>query len=459
MVVPPAFTHRDEGTPESQWWASSRWDDVPTVDLSAVAERYTRVLIVSAHPDDETLGVGATMADLATMGVPITVMVVTDGEKCLTDASEESQTLMGRRRRDEVKEAVGILASDARLLHLGLPDGDLTSREAQLSEEITRLSDANTLILAPWINDGHPDHDALGRAAITASCASGAQVVHFPIWVWHWGTPEVLQWEPLVIAEASMAGCRTKRDAVASFTSQLYSSGAPIIGEGMRARSRRLLEVLIDAHGALPLVSTDTRVRNQDARSARFDDMYDDGPDPWNNGGSFYEGRRRELILAMLGSTRYRRVLELGCADGFLTAALVTRADEVLSCDTSSQAVAAARMNAPTAAVLRGDLPGVIPDTPQHFDLIVISEVGYFLSATELLATLRRALAALAPGGELLLCHWQHPTRHVPLDGALVHQQARDFLGSEPKAVMRDADVCVEIWGDGPSVAVKEGRA
>lgn len=466
-VTPPAFTHRDAGTAESVWWSAKEWDQVPTLDVSAIAARYRNVLIVSAHPDDETLGAGGLMSDLADLGVGITVAVATAGEKCQPNLSTPQQRLMAVRRRREVEQAIGGLTSQARLVHFDLPDGDLALHEPHLCREITELSGVDTLILAPWTGDGHTDHDALGRAAIAASHTSGSAIVHFPIWLWHWGTPDILPWEHLVAAETSLVGCWRKRGAVGAFTSQLHpTSGGPgepdvppILGASMRARSRRLVEVLIDEHRALPVLSPGHRTQVNLARSDRFDDMYNDGPDPWNNLASFYETRRRALILAMLGSARYARVLELGCADGFLTAALVARAGEVFAFDTSRRAVAAARVNAPAATVEHGDLPDVIPDdTVQPFDLIVVSEVGYFLTGTELLATLRRARAALAPGGELVLCHWQHPTHRVPLDGVLVHEQAQDFMGVEPRAKHCDGDLCIEIWGDSPSVAALEGR-
>jgi len=466
-VTPPAFTHRDPGTAESVWWSAREWDDVPTLDISAIAARYRNVLIVSAHPDDETLGAGGLMTDLADLGVSITVAVATAGEKCQPNLSTSQQQRMAVRRRREVEQAIGGLTSQARLVHFELPDGDLALHEPHLCREITELSGADTLILAPWTGDGHADHDALGRAAIAASHANGSAIAHFPIWLWHWGTPDMLAWEHLVAAETSLVGCWRKRGAVGAFTSQLHPTNGgqaeadvpPIIGASMRARSRRLVEVFIDEHHALPVFSPSHHTQLHLDRSDRFDDMYDDGPDPWKNVGSFYEKRRRELILAMLGSARYARVLELGCADGFLTAALVARADTVLAFDTSRRAVAAARVNAPAATVERGDLPDLLSDAAvQRFDLIVLSEVGYFLTATELLATLRRARAALNPAGELVLCHWQHPTHRVPLDGVLVHEQARDFMGVEPRAKHRDGDLRIDIWGDAPSVAALEGR-
>ncbi len=53
-------------------------------------------------------------------------------------------------------------------------------------------------------------------------------------------------------------------------------------------------------------------------------------------------------------------------------------------------------------------VPDELPEGP--FDLVVLAEVGYFVTPVDLLATLRRCEAALTVGGELLLCHWQHST-------------------------------------------------
>ncbi len=466
-MTAPKFTHREAGTAESAWWNSPRWDAVPIVDVAALARRYPRVLIASAHPDDETLGAGGLLTDLADLGVSITVLIATSGERCQPHLSAPERNRMAARRRREVEQAVLGLAPHAEMLHLGLPDTNLSLHQERLTTELCELSDADTLILAPWRDDGHTDHDALGRAAIEASRSTGAGIVHFPIWLWHWGVLATLPWAESVATETSVEGIRRKRAALDCFTSQLYPTSADpgepdvpaILGPSARARSRRLVEVLIDEHHVLPIQSSADRATRRAARTGRFDAMYDAGPDPWRNTGSFYEERRRNLVMAMLGRARYGRVLELGCADGFVTSALLERADEVHSFDGSPRAVSLAQANAPAARVECGELPDAIPLDTVRFDLVVLSEVGYFLTATELLSTLRRARAVLTPGGELVLCHWQHATRHVPLDGILVHQQARDMMGEAPRARHLDEDLCIEIWGEGPSVAREEGRA
>ncbi|UJH70139.1 bifunctional PIG-L family deacetylase/class I SAM-dependent methyltransferase [Ornithinimicrobium sp. INDO-MA30-4] len=458
------FRHEDEGISEAVWWSTPQWEDVPILDLVATASRFSTVLVAAAHPDDETIGVGGLLADLAALELPITVLMGTNGERSQPGLEESGRSRLGDQRRHEVQRAVEKLASHAHLSHLNLPDARLSEHEEELMQAIVNRSDEATLILAPWTDDGHTDHDSLGRAAQRAAKITGAVVVHFPIWMWHWSEPASVPWSRMVAAEPSRVACWLKRAALEEFASQRMPSNvnfdhppvAAILSGTLLARARRLIETLIDPGAELPVLSREDRDSRTITRSATFDEMYDAGSDPWGNAQSFYEQRRRSLLLAALGRARYERILELGCADGHVTSALVNRAEEVVAIDTSPRAVAAARLAAPAADITAGNLPNDIPH--EQFDLVILSEVGYFLTATELIATLRRARAALVTGGELLLCHWQHPTKSVPLDGILVHEQARTVLGYSPSAQYRDGDLCIEVWADAPSIAESEGR-
>ncbi len=294
---------------------------------------------------------------------------------------------------------------------------------------------------------------------------SGADLAHYPIWLRHWGALEALPWPHVVASETSRAGAWRKRAALAEFPTQMSAWGdtasmggavAPVLGPEALDRARRLVEVLVDPTHALPRLPSDRLQRRAAARAQQFDRMYDAGDDPWAFDGFFYEERRRALVLALLGCRRYGRALEIGCADGRLTEALLERCDRVVALDTSHRAVKAAQGRAPGAGVVQGMAPADLPAGP--FDLVLLSEVGYFLTPLELLATLRRCEASLAPGGELVLCHWQHPTERVPLDGALVHEQAATVLTLERRATYLDEDVRIEVWGDGGSLARREGR-
>ncbi len=465
MSTPTAsFTHTEEGTPESIWWAATQWDEVPILDLHATAAAFSKVIVAAAHPDDETLGLGGLLTDLSKLGIPITVLVATAGERSQAGLRDADRSQLGIRRRREVEQAVSGLAPGASLTHLDMPDTHLDRHQDELARHIAQRADQSTLILAPWTDDGHADHDALGAAAIVAAGLAGAAVAHYPIWLWHWGQPATLPWSSMVATETSLVGCWRKRAALGAYVSQSAAPPdqtrpwpqAPILGSTAMARGRRLVESLIDPSGTLPTLAPHVRVNRNAERAATFDRMYDAGADPWHNATSFYEERRRALLLAMLGARRYGRVLELGCADGYLTAALADRADELLALDASERAVEAARVSTPHARIERAEVPRDIPRGP--FDLIVLSEVGYFLTPIELIQTVRRAETALAPGGELVLCHWQHPTNRVPLDGLLVHEHARCVIGRQLRARHIDEDLCIEVWGGAPSVAASEGR-
>lgn len=463
-IARASFDATGPGTSEEHWWSAPQWADVPIVDLAATAAAFRRVLVVAAHPDDETLGAGGLLADVADAGMDVTVLVATSGENSHQVADDVSSRQLGTRRRREVEHAVSVLAPAARIVHLGFRDGGLPEVLDRLVEAIADRADAETLVIAPWTHDGHSDHEAIGAAASLAASSASAAVVHYPIWFWHWADPSTLPWANVVGAHTSLVGCWRKRSALEAFTTQIRgwdqtpggSDTPPVLGPALLRRARRLVEILIDVAGVLPTLDAAQLNRLSRQRQDNLDRMYDSGPDPWGWAESFYERRRRSLLLAMLGRPHYPRVLELGCGDGHITSALVDRCDALYALDTSARAVQATASAAPGVTVTHGCLPADIPEG--SFDLIVISEVGYFLTAGELIATIGGAKTSLTEDGELLMCHWQHPTLGIPLDGVLVHDQARALMGSDPSAAYHDEDISIDVWTSAPSSAEREGR-
>ncbi|MFC6619345.1 hypothetical protein [Deinococcus radiophilus] len=73
-------------------------------------------------------------------------------------------------------------------------------------------------------------------------------------------------------------------------------------------------------------------------------------------------------------------------------------------------------------------MPDRLPVGP--FDLIVLSEVLYYLSVADLDVALDAVLARLEPGGTLLLVHWTPPVHDYPQTGDAVHEAALRRVGS-----------------------------
>jgi len=160
-----------------------------------------------------------------------------------------------------------------------------------------------------------------------------------------------------------------------------------------------------------------------------FEQLYASSPDPWHLTETPYERRKYELTIASLPDRTFRRAYEPGCSVGVLTELLVARCDEVIASDPVPRAVELARERVPAATVVEGSLPDSWPDG--SFDLIVLSEVLYYLTADDRAATLDAARDRLEPGGVLVSVHWRHPFAEAECDGDQVQREIEATPGLE----------------------------
>jgi SAM-dependent methyltransferase len=151
------------------------------------------------------------------------------------------------------------------------------------------------------------------------------------------------------------------------------------------------------------------------ASAGAFESMYQAAYDPWQFASSDYERGRYEAVLSLLRRARYRSAFEPGCSIGELTALLAPRCDQLLAIDVAPTAIARARDRCrefPNVQFLMADLEQFEPH--RAFDLIVLSEIGYYFDRPRLEAILRRLASTLSEDGELLSCHWLgHSTDHA----------------------------------------------
>jgi LmbE family N-acetylglucosaminyl deacetylase len=232
------------GTPTSTWLGWKR--EFPEL----VLDDCSRLILVAPHPDDETLGFGATAATLRARGVDVKVVSVSDGGGAYPGLSRMERTWLERDRRAELCRATMALGLDEPIC-LGLPDGELPAYEAHLAgvlRDLLTAGPSGAWCAATWRGDGHPDHEAVGRAAVAATQQADATLLEYPVWMWHWAQPddEDVPWQRMFTMPVDGVAMARKQVAAKAFQSQLTAFGPdlePVVPPWVVQRLLRLGEV------------------------------------------------------------------------------------------------------------------------------------------------------------------------------------------------------------------------
>ncbi|WP_310162240.1 bifunctional PIG-L family deacetylase/class I SAM-dependent methyltransferase [Arthrobacter sp. BE255] len=445
------FSHTDEGTDEAVW-AASGLAAIAELPLAPQALAGMRFVVLAAHPDDETLGAGGLLAQLHTLEADVDVVLCTAGEGSHPHSITVSQDQLATTRVNEFGAALAALGHAGNWSYLGLPDGGLaghvTEITAGLREALGRHGGPpeQLVIVAPYRADGHTDHNALGEAAAQAALHGGHALLEYPIWYWLWATPAHPEWKSWVRFPLDRAAQEAKAAAMGAHASQVLPlSPQPGDEALLSAEFLRHFDRPFETFAWTPSASVASAPHSSADAERIFDEVHSASEDPWKYTTSWYERRKRALTLAALPQEHYRSGLEIGCSIGTLSLDLADRCTSLLAVDASSTALehAAARLAPfPGVATRQLTLPGEWPDGT--FDLVVVSEVGYYLSPAELMLLLDRIEASLEPGGTLLLCHWRHPVAGWELDGETAHTLVRDRLRWAAAGLYRERDFVLE---------------
>jgi LmbE family N-acetylglucosaminyl deacetylase/SAM-dependent methyltransferase len=441
------FTPADLGTSEDVW--TQPIERLPHLTVPSAGDV---MVVVAAHPDDESLGAGGLIAAAAAAGAQVRLVVATDGEASHPHSPTHSPAQLARIRRAELRAAAAALTPNLDPILLGLPDSSLADDRSALAERLApHLVDA-TVVVSTWTGDRHPDHEACG-AAVAGLLAGRSGVTHwqYPIWAWHWGTPRELPWERMARIALDDVAQAAKRAAIDAHVSQ-HSALSDASGDEAIVAPHVLAHFDRDAETFVMSEATPA------ASAEYFDELYAAADDPWGLADRFYERRKRSIVLASLPRERFTRAFEPGCATGELTALLAQRCEEIITWDGAAAAVAhmRSRFAADDGVVVeQGRIPGEWP--LGRFDLIVLSEVGYY--CTDLDALVDRLDDSLGTDGVLVACHWRRPAPDHPHTAEAVHQALDGGLARMHRIAQHDeADFLLDVWStDARSVAETGG--
>lgn len=200
------------------------------------------------------------------------------------------------------------------------------------------------------------------------------------------------------------------------------------------------------------------------AADARFDrdyftSIYRALDDPWGLSGHYYEHRKRSILMASLPRAMFRRAFEPGCAMGEISVLLAARCEQLIASDFVPEALAAARQRlAPHRNVLVENIAIPTQWPEGAFDLIVISELAYYLDGVALDHLAVKILGALDNDGVLVACHWKHAIDGAQHDAQTVHSRLASSLDMVHAVHHEEADFLLDIWCcDSRSVAATEG--
>lgn len=189
--------------------------------------------------------------------------------------------------------------------------------------------------------------------------------------------------------------------------------------------------------------------KNKTLTPEYFEKVYAANDDPWDFQTSEYEAAKYQATLAALPRTNYENAFEIGCSIGVLTEKLAEKCENLLAVDVSEKALEQAKKRCRNLSNVRFQLmrfPEELPD--EKFDLILISEVGYYLSPADWEKAVNKIFAQLTENGQVALVHWTPFVHDYPQTGDEVHDSFAKFAENKLRSLSgKKADKYrLDVW-------------
>ncbi|MDN3550206.1 bifunctional PIG-L family deacetylase/class I SAM-dependent methyltransferase [Mucilaginibacter aquaedulcis] len=399
------------------------------------------LLVVAPHQDDESLGCGGTIAQAIKAGYNVEVIFITDGSQSHPGSQKYPFEKLVKLRQHEALSALSILGVKQPGIHfMNLPDGNLPGKsqpdfercKSQTFDLLMTIKPAT--ILLPWRRDPHPDHRATWDLVTSALRLTDftPQLFEYFIWLYERASAQdmPLDHEGELFSIDIEPSLDTKSKAILAHTSQTTNlinddENGFVLSSEMLDHFNNPKEYFIKTNASM-------ENKEQSLPADYFDEVYLQKEDPWDLATSSYERDKYDTTVAALPRAFYDNALEIGCSIGVLTEKLIQKCRNILAIDIADAPIAQAKFrmqNYPQAKIEKMSVPNSFPE--ELFDLIIMSEVGYFFSIKDLDRLQEKIVAHLKENGQLLLVHWTPYVPDFPLTGDLVHDFFMERSGKE----------------------------
>ncbi|MCX8526413.1 class I SAM-dependent methyltransferase [Chryseobacterium formosus] len=189
--------------------------------------------------------------------------------------------------------------------------------------------------------------------------------------------------------------------------------------------------------------------KKQSLNSDYFKEVYDANEDPWNFETSEYEAAKYATTIAALPKDHYENVLEIGCSIGVLTQLLAQKSTHLLATDISQKALDLAAKRCIDLKNVSFKLLNFQNEFPDDlYDLVMISEVAYYLSPTDWKSAVLSLFDRLKSNGNIVLVHWLPEVHDYPQTGDEVHQSFEKLMQEKMTNVLsnRAENYRIDVW-------------
>lgn len=386
-------------------------EQAPAISLEALAGP-ANILVLSPHPDDETLGCAQAIGAACDLGRKVIVVVVTNGNLSHPQSQRYPRAALATLRKQECMQALDVLGGVSVVpVFMDYDDQSAPDAVAEQATCVARLEQLVreyeiTAIWTTWEQDPHCDHQRVARLG-ELLLARQPQLGLFKYPIWGRFLPEAQAVEGTLYQFAGTGESDRDRKARAidcyrSQTTTLIDDDPQgfVMAPETRAHFLETPELFISYD--IP------------ARRLEFDALYMHNPDPWQFLTSEYEKNKYAATLSCLPQPHYRRAIEAGCSIGVLTARLLSRCDQVIGLDISSVAIDLARArnrHIPQIQFRQAQLPEAWPE--ETADLIVLSEILYFLDPAQIDQLASRVARSWEKNGDCVLVNFSGDTQQA----------------------------------------------